>query len=203
MMIKLLLNDLATGGAIKTEHDTPEPGPSPDKMLQGRLFSYGDTQRYRLGINHTSLPVNCPHAAKASSYARDGAMRFDGNEGRAKNYEPNSVEGPVQSNVPLSAPLEMHGLSGSWPNEPHAEDSDFVQAGDLYRLMTEAEKVRLVDNIAAGLSAVSRPEIVTRSISHFRNADPDYGERIDRAVKALRPENVGAEVTVQTSEATE
>ena len=179
----------------------PGIGPSPDKMLQGRLFSYGDTQRYRLGINHTSLPVNSPHATKAENYARDGVMRFDGNEGRAKNYEPNSFNGAAQTNEPHHAPLEMHGLSGSWPNKQHSEDSDFVQAGDLYRLMSEDEKERLVANIAAGLSAVSRPDIIERSIAHFRNADPDYGDRIARAVKSLRPENVNAEVTVQTAQA--
>ena len=181
----------------------PGIGPSPDKMLQGRLFSYGDTQRYRLGINHTSLPVNCPHAARAANYARDGAMRFDGNEGRAKNYEPNSFNGPVQTNEQPYAPLEMSGLSGSSPNLPHPEDSDFRQAGDLYRLISEEEKQRLVLNIATGLSAVSRPDIIERSIGYFRNADPEYGDRIAKAVKALRPENVDAEVTVQTGEADE
>lgn len=54
-------------------------------MLQGRLFAYGDTHRYRLGINHTSLPVNRPHAAEVNNYGRDGAMRSDGTGGRAKN----------------------------------------------------------------------------------------------------------------------
>jgi catalase len=179
----------------------PGIGPSPDKMLQGRLFSYGDTQRYRLGINYTSLPVNCPHATRANNYARDGAMRFDGNGGRAKNYEPNSFNGPTQSNEPYSAPMELQGFSGSWSNYLHAEDNDFVQAGDLYRLMSEVEKTRLIDNIAHGLSAVSRAEIIERSISHFRNADAEYGERLAAKIRALRPENIDAEVTVQTGEA--
>src|SRR5579875_704164 len=67
----------------------PGIGPSPDKMLQGRLFSYGDTHRHRLGPNYTQLPVNRPHATQAANYQRDGFMRFDGNSGRAKNYEPN------------------------------------------------------------------------------------------------------------------
>ena len=86
---------------------------------------------------------------------------------------------------------------------PHPEDSDFRQAGDLYRLISEEEKQRLVLNIATGLSAVSRPDIIERSIGYFRNADPEYGDRIAKAVKALRPENVDAEVTVQTGEADE
>jgi catalase len=155
-------------------------------MLQGRLFSYGDAHRYRLGINHTQLPVNCPHAAKARNYGRDGAMRFDGNGGRSKNYEPNSYGGPAQSNEPTYAGVEIHGVTGSHPWVKHREDDDFVQAGMLYRVMKEDEKQRLVANIAGGLSRVSRDDVIERSIGHFRKADADYGERVARAVAALR-----------------
>ena len=81
----------------------PGIGPSPDKMLQGRLFAYGDAHRYRLGINHTQLPVNAPHAAHGPNYGRDGAMRFNDNGKRAKNYEPNCFDGPVQTDPPLYA----------------------------------------------------------------------------------------------------
>ena len=172
--------------AFNPANFVPGIGPSPDKMLQGRLFAYGDAHRYRLGVNHTQLPVNRPHAAEAANYGRDGLMRFDGNAGRAKNYEPNSFGGPVQTNEPLNAPLELHGYTGSRVLERHAEDSDFVQAGSLYRLMGEEEKQRLVDNIAGSLSRVSRDEIVERSIGHFRNADADYGEKVAKAVRALR-----------------
>jgi catalase len=155
-------------------------------MLQGRLFSYGDTHRYRLGANHTELPVNCPHATKAANYTRDGAMRFDGNSGRAKNYEPNSFGGPVQSNQPLWAPIEVHGATGSQAQELHPEDDDFVQAGALYRVMSDAEKERLVANIAAGLAQVSRDDIIERSIGHFRKANSEYGERVAKAVRERR-----------------
>jgi catalase len=77
----------------------PGVGPSPDKMLQGRLFAYGDAHRYRLGVNHTQIPVNAPLGVPggATHYGRDGAMRFDGNGGRTKNYEPNSFDGPQQT----------------------------------------------------------------------------------------------------------
>jgi catalase len=79
----------------------PGIGPSPDKMLQGRLFAYGDAHRYLLGINHTQLPVNSAHAAGAANYGRDGAMRVDDDGGAAKNYEPNSYGGPEQTDAPL------------------------------------------------------------------------------------------------------
>ncbi|MEP6563457.1 MAG: catalase, partial [Nakamurella sp.] len=75
----------------------PGIGPSPDKMLQGRLFGYGDTQRYRLGVNHHQIPVNAAHGAQVANYQRDGAVRVDGNRGAAKNYEPNSFNGPGQT----------------------------------------------------------------------------------------------------------
>jgi catalase len=172
--------------AFNPANFVPGIGPSPDKMLQGRLFAYGDAHRYRLGINHTQLPVNCPHATKTQNYGRDGYMRFDNNGGSSKNYEPNSYDGPAQSNAPVYAPIEVHGLTGSQPWERHPEDDDFVQAGSLYRVMSEEAKNHLIDNIAGQLACVSRNDVVERSISYFRKADADYGERIEKAVKTLR-----------------
>ncbi len=177
--------------AFNPANFVPGIGPSPDKMLQGRLFSYGDAQRYRLGINHTALPVNRARATEAANYGRDGSMRFDSNGGRVKNYEPNSFNGPAQSNQAQSRPLEMHGMSGAQKATLHREDNDFVQAGSLYRLMTEPEKERLVENIAQGLAAVSCDEIIERSVSHFSQADADYGRRIAERVKALRTSKRG------------
>jgi catalase len=166
----------------------PGIGPSPDKMLQGRLFAYGDAHRYRLGINHTRLPVNAPRGVPggANNYGRDGSMSFQGNGGRAKNYEPNSFGGPAQTNQPSYEGLSSVGQSGATPNASHTEDDDFVQAGALYRLMSAGEQQRLVDNIAGSLAQVSRDDIIVRSIAHFRAADGSYGERVAAAVKALR-----------------
>jgi catalase len=159
-------------------------GPSPDKMLQGRLFAYGDAHRYRLGINHTQLQVNRPHATAADNYGRDGFMRFDAHYGREKNYEPNSFGGPTQSGEPLYGSL-AGGPSGTYGWDHHDGD-DFSQAGALYRLMPEDAKTRLVDNIASGLAQVSKDDIIERSIASFRHADPDYGARVETAVKAHR-----------------
>jgi catalase len=131
------------------------------------------------------LPVNRPHAAEARTYSRDGAMRADGNYGRQKNYEPNSFDGPVQSGQPLWSPIEVHGLTGNHAPELHRDDDDFVQAGELYRLMSEPEKVRLVSNIAASLSRVSKQDVIERSVANFRRADADYGARVARAVRIV------------------
>jgi catalase len=170
--------------AFDPGHFVPGIGPSPDKMLQGRLFAYGDAHRYRLGINHTQLQVNRPHAAVADNYGRDGFMRFDAHYGREKNYEPNSFGGPAQTGEPLYGSL-AGGPSGTYGWDHH-EGDDFSQAGALYRLMSEDAKARLVDNIASGLAQVSKDDIIERSIASFRYADPDYGARAETAVKAHR-----------------
>jgi len=75
--------------AFNPAHIVPGISFSPDRMLQGRLFSYGDAQRYRLGVNHSQIPVNTPRCP-VHSYHRDGAMRIDGNQGGRLHYEPNS-----------------------------------------------------------------------------------------------------------------
>jgi len=174
--------------ALDPANFVPGIGPSPDRMLQARLFAYGDAQRYRLGINHTRLPVNSPKGVQggARNYGRDGAMAFDGNGGRSKNYEPNSYNGPAQSNEAPGLGVSLNGSTGTYVPVRHAEDNDFVQAGNLYRLMTEPERERLVANIAGSLAQVSREDVITRCISHFRNADEEYGSRIANAVHKLR-----------------
>ncbi|PTL78501.1 catalase [Vitiosangium sp. GDMCC 1.1324] len=174
--------------ALDPANFVPGIGPSPDRMLQARLFAYGDAARYRLGINHTRLPVNSPKGVTggARNYGRDGGMRFDGNGGRSKNYEPNSFDGPAQTNEPTGLGVSVNGATGTYVPVRHAEDNDFVQAGNLYRLLSEDERERLVANIAGSLSQVSREDIITRSIAHFRNADEEYGARIAAAVHKLR-----------------
>jgi len=172
--------------AFDPAHFVPGIGPSPDKMLQGRLFAYGDAHRYRLGANHTQLPVNRPRAATVANYHRDGFMRADGNFGRARNYEPNSFGGPAETGEPLYAGLATDGPSGTYEWDSR-EGDDFVQAGALYRVMDEAARARLVSNIAASLSQVSRDDIIARSIAHFEKADPEYGARVREAVAKRRP----------------
>ncbi len=166
-------------------HFVPGIGPSPDKMLQGRLFAYGDAHRYRVGINADHLPVNRPHATEARTHGRDG-YAYDGRHGGAKNYEPNSFGGPVQTDRPLWEPVAVTGYTGDHEAPSHAEDNDFVQAGNLYRLMSDDEKDRLIENLAGFISQVSRDDIAERAIENFRKADEDYGKRLQAAVQALR-----------------
>ncbi|MGH7917519.1 MAG: catalase-related domain-containing protein [Candidatus Binataceae bacterium] len=129
--------------------------------------------------------VNRPHASSVSNDERDGVMRFD-NPGRAKNYEPNSFGGPIEGGKPLWTPREFSGIAGSQPPPRYPADNDFVQAGDLYRLMSAEERERLVANIAGSLARVNRADIIERAVGHFSQADPDYGARVEKAVAALR-----------------
>ncbi len=179
--------------AFDPAHFVPGIGPSPDRMLQARLFGYGDAHRYRLGINHSRLPVNAPRGVEggASNYGQDGAMKFDSRSGREKNYEPNSFNGPVQTNEAHYKGLEA-GLSGHYAQVPREVD-DFAQAGDLYRLQPADAQQRLVDNIAGSLAQVSRQDIIDRAIGHFAKADAEFGRRITEGVAARRQgEAVGA-----------
>jgi catalase len=177
--------------AFDPGHFVPGIGPSPDRMLQARLFGYGDAHRYRLGVNHTLLPVNSPKgvAGGAANYGRDGFMPVHAPNGREKNYEPNSFNGPVQTNNELYNGIPVTGASG---HHPHAtrEVDDFKQAGDLYRLQPKEAQQRLVDNIAGSLAQVSRDDIIARSIEHFRGADAEFGRRIADGVTARRPQAV-------------
>ncbi|MEU8862400.1 catalase [Streptomyces umbrinus] len=172
--------------AFSPNNFVPGIGPSPDKMLQGRLFAYADAHRYRLGVNHTLLAVNAPRATVASNYGRDGLMATNAQGRAARNYEPNSYGGPTETGRPLSAPLAVNGHTGTYETPLHTKDDHFFQAGELYRLMSEEERSRLVANIAGGLSQVSRDDVVEKNLAHFHAADPEYGRRVEEAVLALR-----------------
>ncbi|MEV0204000.1 catalase [Streptomyces sp. NPDC050788] len=172
--------------AFSPNNFVPGIGPSPDKMLQGRLFAYADAHRYRLGVNHTLLAVNAPRATVASNYGRDGLMAVNSQGRYAKNYEPNSYDGPVETGRPLAAPLPVTGHTGTHEAPLHTKDDDSVQAGELYRLMSAEERSRLVANIAGGLAQVTRDDVVRKNLAHFHAADPEYGRRVEAAVRALR-----------------
>ena len=152
----------------------PGIGFSPDKMLQGRLFSYGDAQRYRLGVNHQQIPVNAPRCP-VHSYHRDGAMRVDGNYGSIIGYEPNSKNEWQEQPDYAEPPLELSGAAAHWN---HREDEDYYsQPGNLFRLMSAEQKEILFKNTAASIGGASLM-IQKRHIANCLKADPDYGAGI-------------------------
>lgn len=166
--------------AFSPAHIVPGIGLSPDKMLQGRLFAYGDAQRYRLGVNHNHIPVNaarCP----VTSYHRDGMMRVDGNYGATKHYEPNSYGLWQDDNSYKEPPLELDGAMDNYSPYDDDEDDCFYQAGDLYRLMTEDKRVLLIENTARNIAPVTE-NIKYRHAAHCYLADKEYGERMTQAL---------------------
>ncbi|MCP9760588.1 catalase [Aquitalea sp. S1-19] len=151
---------------------------SPDRMLQGRLFSYGDAQRYRLGVNHGQIPVNAPRCP-FHSYHRDGAMRMDGNHGSTLAYEPNSY-GQWQEQPDFSEPpLQLSGAAQRWN---HRDDSDYYsQPRALFQLMSAEEQQRLFDNTARAMGDADI-EIKRRHVANCTQADPAYGTGVARAL---------------------
>ena len=127
----------------------------------------------------------------ARNDGRDGFMKFDNPNGRIKNYEPNSFDGPVQTNEEIYEGLGVSETSGHYPQVPREVD-DFRQAGDLYRLQPKDAQQRLVDNIIGSLGQVSRDDIIERSLGHFRKADGEFGLRLTEGIATLRGVGVGA-----------
>ena len=153
---------------------------SPDRMLQGRLFSYGDAQRYRLGVNHNLIPVNSPKAVEnPHSFHRDGFMRVDGNLGSELHYEPNSY-GNWEDNPEDNLPMEKGG--DVYRYDFREDDNDyFTQPGLLFRGMTEDQQQVLFDNTARNMGD-STLQIKHRHIYHCYMADSDYGKGVAKAM---------------------
>ena len=149
---------------------------SPDKMLQARIFSYADAHRYRLGANFERLPINCPHSGVHNTYQRDGMMRFDGNAGAAVNYEPNSFGGPKADPAFKEPPLKISGDADRY-EQKRGVDDDYIQPGNLFRLMPKDEQKRLIKNISGSLKKAP-VEIQQKMIEHFTKADQTYGAGI-------------------------
>jgi catalase len=152
----------------------PGMGASPDKVLQARLLSYPDAHRYRIGINYAALDVNKPHCP-VHTYHRDGQTRFDGNDGGAVNYQPNSFGGPIEDARMKEPPLKISGDADRYDH--HDGNEDYSQAGDLYRLMSEDQKMQLIGNLVSAMKEVPRA-IQVRQIIHFYKAEQDYGSRV-------------------------
>ncbi|MZD06774.1 catalase [Streptomyces sp. SID5785] len=168
--------------AFEPSNLVPGIGPSPDKMLLGRLFSYPDTHRYRIGANYTELPPNRPHA-QVRSYAKDGSMRSTP-PNVARPYAPNSYGGPA-ADGPAQDPKGW-AVTGEMVREAYAlrrDDDDWGQPGTLVRdVLDDAARERLVNNAAGHLlDGVSRP-VLDRALQYWRNVDKALGDRIAKQV---------------------
>jgi len=171
--------------AFSPANIVPGIGFSPDKMLQGRLFSYGDAQRYRLGVNFNQIPVNAPKCP-FMSYHRDGAMRVDGNLGGTPTYWPNSKGAWIDHDPALAEPpLPIEGAAAHWD---HRVDEDhYEQPGILFRKMSRKQQQLLCENTARAMGD-ARIEVKQRHIANCAKADPDYGAGVARALGIAAPE---------------
>ncbi|WP_047999807.1 catalase [Lactiplantibacillus herbarum] len=181
---KMTLNENPTNNFTDVEEVAMSPAnlvpgieASPDKLLQGRLFSYKDTQRYRLGANFEDLPVNRP-VAPVHNYERDGYMKAS--QTADVNYEPNSLDGPKEVPDAAIKSVAVHGKAQAQPYTYQVDNT--TQAGDLYRLMSKPEQDRLIETIKGALGQVTLPGVKELEICQFYAADEDYGTRVAQAL---------------------
>jgi catalase len=169
--------------AVEPSNMVPGIGPSPDKMLLGRMFSYPDAHRHRIGTNYNQLPVNAPRSA-VHSYSKDGSMRFQSVSDPV--YAPNSKGGPSADAARYGEPAGWHtdGELAHAASTLHAEDDDWGQAGTLVReVMGEPERCRLVANIAGHLLHGVTDPVLERAFEYWRNVDEELGRRVEDAVR--------------------
>lgn len=167
--------------AFSPSHFVPGVEASPDKMLQGRLFSYPDTHRHRLGVNYQQIPVNRP-LKEPQTYQRDGYMTVNGNVHGQPNYFPNSVGGPAESSHTYVSYAGNHAIVDKYSSK---DEDNFSQVTDFYnKTLDEAARDRLTSNIAGTLSKATK-DIQARAISNFHQVDPDYAHRVKSKIAAI------------------
>ncbi|MDV7135112.1 catalase [Williamsia muralis] len=164
----------------------PGIGFSPDKMLLGRVFSYADAHRYRIGANYAQLPVNSAKAAVVNTYSKEGAMAYNFSGPQVPVYAPNSFGGPHAD--PAAA-----GDEGLWAFDgqavragyiEHEEDGDFTQAGILYReVLNDDERDRLASNIVGHVSDGVREPVLSRVFDYWKNVDSELGKKVEEGVR--------------------
>eukprot|EP00455_Lapot_gusevi_P016474 TRINITY_DN184_c0_g1_i4.p2 TRINITY_DN184_c0_g1~~TRINITY_DN184_c0_g1_i4.p2 ORF type:complete len:279 (-),score=122.93 TRINITY_DN184_c0_g1_i4:156-962(-) len=164
--------------AFSPSHLVPGIEPSMDRMLQGRLFSYPDTHRHRLGANYLQIPINCPYASPVRNGQRDGPACVNGNQGAAPNYEPNSVMGAPKTNKVYA--IKKFKVEDAWiarfPQEH--PNSDFEQPNALWsRVFDDTERARFVSNVVGHLKNAKK-QLQERQVGIFMKVNPELGNRI-------------------------
>lgn len=164
--------------AFAPSNIVPGIGFSPDKMLQARVFSYADAQRYRIGTNYHLLPVNRAKS-EVNTYNVAGAMNFDTYRNGPAYYEPNSYEqSPKEDKSYLEPDL---ALEGSVQKYKPLDDDFYTQPRALFNLMNDSQKAQLFSNIAASMEGVDS-KIIDRALEHFEKISPAYKEGVKKAL---------------------
>lgn len=152
---------------------------SADKLLQGRTFSYADTQRHRLGTNYLQIPVNRP-IVPVNNNQRDGAMQ-SGEFSGPVNYEPSSLDRDVPKEAPTGIPREYR-IEGEVTRQKISKTNDFAQAGERYRSLSKMDQEHLVDNLISDLMHIDKP-IQQREVENLTKADPELGKSVVKGLK--------------------
>ncbi|MFH0914377.1 MAG: catalase, partial [Chloroflexota bacterium] len=152
---------------------------SADKLLQGRTFSYADTQRYRLGANYLELPINRP-IVPVDNNQRDGAMQIGQFSGPV-NYEPNSLAAGLPKEAPEEGKPHIYQLDGEVTRRKISLTNDFAQAGERYRSFSKMDQEHLIDNLIADLTHIDKP-IQQRVIDNLTKADPELGRSVAKGL---------------------
>ena len=153
---------------------------SADKLLQGRVFSYADTQRHRLGPNYLQLPINRPRVP-VNNNQRDGAMQYAPYGGGTVNYEPNTLAGGMPGEAP-AYPTSHYYVEGNVMRRKISLTNDFEQAGERYRSLSKVDQGHLVDNIVDPLGKADKL-IQQRMVENLVKADPEFGKRVTEGLK--------------------
>jgi catalase len=151
--------------------------PSEDRLLQGRVFSYADTQLYRLGANALQLPINAPKVA-VNNGNQDGAMNI-GHSSSGVNYQPSRL---LPRDESQTARYSQSALSGSTQQAKIQREQNFKQAGDLYRSFSKKERKDLIESFGGSL-ATTDDESKHIILSFLYKADPEYGTGVARVAK--------------------
>ncbi len=169
--------------AVEPSNLVPGIGPSPDKMLLGRMFAYPDAHRARIGTNYNQLPVNAPRS-RVHSYSKDGAMRYQPVSDPV--YAPNSKGGPRADSALDCEPARWH-TDGELVRSAytlHAEDGDWGQAATLVRdVMDDEQRNRLISNVVGHLLEGVTEPVLERAFEYWRNIDKELGLQVEDAVR--------------------
>ncbi len=171
--------------AFAPAHVVDGIGYSPDKLLQGRLLSYPDAHRYRLGVNYEHIPVNqCPF--HVTNYQRDGAMQTGDNGSNNPNYRPNSFDSIVVDQAYKEPATQLDSNTADWFDRNENDNDHYTQPGLLYRnVMNPTDRINLSANIITSMLGIGGPkknEIIERQLCHFFRADVQLGMSIAKGL---------------------
>lgn len=189
---KMTLNKIPDNFFQEVEQSAFSPGtlvpgiePSEDKLLQGRLFSYFDTQRYRIGANFQQLPINAPKAATATNN-QDGAFATRKTNGDI-NYQPSATQNGFVDNE-ANEYSKSSFADVTTVQQKISKPNDFKQAGEFYRSLSENEKQDLIENLSGDLKTVTNKDVARKMVGYFYMADADYGKRLAKELNFTREE---------------